>query len=342
MRTCVRVARRQHPARRPGRVLRVGRAARRPAPARAAGDRRRRRGARGQLRGEGAAASARAMGGRQARRLCPDAIVVPPRMSAYTAASRAVFEIFRHTTPLVEGLSIDEAFLDVGGLRRLVGPPAEIADAAAPGGARAGRPADHGGGGPHQVPGQGGQRGGQAGRPAGGRRRTASWRSCTRCRSSGCGASARSPPPSCASAGSAPSARWPRSARPRWCRMLGAGAGRHLHALAHNRDPRPVQVGPAARFDRLAARAGPQRRTPRRSSTPSWSAWSTGSAGRMRAAGRVGRTVVLRLRFDDFTRATRSHTLRQGDGRHDAAARRRARRCCAAALPDDRSPWRSP
>ncbi|MBQ1012213.1 DNA polymerase IV, partial [Micromonospora sp. M51] len=69
-----------------------------------------------------------AMGGQQARRLCPDAIVVPPRMSAYTAASRAVFEIFRQTTPLVEGLSIDEAFLDVGGLGRLVGPPAEIAE----------------------------------------------------------------------------------------------------------------------------------------------------------------------------------------------------------------------
>src|SRR5881398_3312364 len=53
-----------------------------------------------------------AMGGAQARRLCPDAIVVEPRMSAYGEASRAVFEVFRDTTPLVEGLSIDEAFLD--------------------------------------------------------------------------------------------------------------------------------------------------------------------------------------------------------------------------------------
>src|SRR5213082_886842 len=59
-----------------------------------------------------------AMGGGQARRLCPHAIVVPPRMSAYTAASRAVFEVFRQTTPVVEGLSIDEAFLEVGGLHR--------------------------------------------------------------------------------------------------------------------------------------------------------------------------------------------------------------------------------
>src|SRR6266545_3729831 len=69
-----------------------------------------------------------AMGGWQARRLCPQAIVVPPRFSAYSAASKAVFEVFRHTTPLVEGLSIDEAFLEVGGLRRISGTPAEIAE----------------------------------------------------------------------------------------------------------------------------------------------------------------------------------------------------------------------
>jgi DNA polymerase-4 len=68
-----------------------------------------------------------AMGGRQARDLCPDAIVVPPRMEAYSAASKAVFEIFRDTTPLVEGISIDEAFLEVGGLRRIAGTPEEIA-----------------------------------------------------------------------------------------------------------------------------------------------------------------------------------------------------------------------
>ncbi len=68
-----------------------------------------------------------AMGGRQARELCPDAVVVPPRMEAYSAASKAVFAIFRDTTPLVEGISIDEAFLEVGGLRRLAGTPEEVA-----------------------------------------------------------------------------------------------------------------------------------------------------------------------------------------------------------------------
>src|ERR671921_733072 len=68
-----------------------------------------------------------AMGGRQARRLCPDAVVVSPRFSAYVEASRAVFDIFEDTTPLVEGLSIDEAFLDVRGLRRISGTPIDIA-----------------------------------------------------------------------------------------------------------------------------------------------------------------------------------------------------------------------
>ena len=67
------------------------------------------------------------MGGALARRLCPDVVVVPPRMSAYSEASKAMFEVFEDTSPLVEGLSIDEAFLDVRGVRRLSGTPAEIA-----------------------------------------------------------------------------------------------------------------------------------------------------------------------------------------------------------------------
>ena len=68
-----------------------------------------------------------AMGAAQARQLCPRAVVVPPRMSAYSEASKAVFAVFDDTTPLVEGLSIDEAFLDVGGLLRVSGTPTEIA-----------------------------------------------------------------------------------------------------------------------------------------------------------------------------------------------------------------------
>src|SRR5262249_14078931 len=68
-----------------------------------------------------------AMGGRLARALCPNAIVVDPRMSAYSDASKAGFAVFDDTTPSVEGLSIDEAFLDVGGLRRIRGPAVDIA-----------------------------------------------------------------------------------------------------------------------------------------------------------------------------------------------------------------------
>ncbi len=108
-----------------------------------------------------------AMGGRQAQSLCPGAVVVPPRMSAYTEASKAVFDVFHDTTPLVEGISIDEAFLEVGGLRRIAGSPAEIAVRLRQRGARSGRPPDHGGGGPHQVPRQGGERRGEARRVAG-------------------------------------------------------------------------------------------------------------------------------------------------------------------------------
>ena len=68
-----------------------------------------------------------AMGGAQARRLCPKAVVVEPRMSAYSEASKAVYRVFEDTSPLVEGLSIDEAFLDVRGMRRIAGSPTQIA-----------------------------------------------------------------------------------------------------------------------------------------------------------------------------------------------------------------------
>src|SRR5215210_7752172 len=68
-----------------------------------------------------------AMGGREARRLCPDAVVVSPRFGAYAEASKAVFKVFENTSPEVEGISIDEAFLDVSGMERIAGKPVEIA-----------------------------------------------------------------------------------------------------------------------------------------------------------------------------------------------------------------------
>ncbi|HEV3226406.1 MAG TPA: DNA polymerase IV, partial [Acidimicrobiales bacterium] len=90
--------------------------------------------------------------------------------------------------------------------------------------------------------------------------------------------------------------------------LLGRGTGRHLHALAHNRDPRPVQVG------RRRRSIGAQRALGRATMAPDEIEAALASlvdrvARRLRTAERACRTVVLRLRFDDFTRVTRSHTL---------------------------------
>ena len=92
--------------------------------------------------------------------------------------------------------------------------------------------------------------------------------------------------------------------------MLGQATGRHLHALAHNRDPRHVEVGRRRRSigAQRALGRGPR---PAEDVDASVVALVDRVVGRMRAAHRVGRTVTLRLRFDDFNRATRSHTLDQ-------------------------------
>ena len=118
--------RRHDPPRRPRRVLRLGRATRRPASAGPSGHRRRRGRPRGELRGEGLWRADR-NGRNTGAAPVPRAIVVAPRMSAYSEASKAVFRVFEETAPLVEGLSIDEAFLDVRGLTHISGSPLEIA-----------------------------------------------------------------------------------------------------------------------------------------------------------------------------------------------------------------------
>jgi DNA polymerase IV len=248
-----------------------------------------------------------AMGGAQARRLCPDAVVVDPRMSAYTQASKAVFAVFEDTTPLVEGISIDEAFLDVGGLRRISGSPTEIAvrlrrtvreqvglpitvgiartkflakvasGVAKPDGLLVVHP-DRELGFLHPLPVERLWGVGRVTAAKLGRR--------------GIG-----------TVGDV--AELPESAL---VAILGPAAGRHLHALAHNRDPRPVQVG------RRRRSIGSQRALGRAPKSPATlDATLVGLVDRLgrrlRAAHRVCRTVVLRLRFDDFSRATRSHTL---------------------------------
>jgi len=271
-----------------------------------------------------------AMNGGQARARCPRAIFVPPRFSAYTEASRAVFAVFRDTTPLVEGLSIDEAFLDVSGLRRLSGAPEEIA-------ARLRREVARRVGLPITV---GVARtkflakvASQVAKPDGllvvpGDAELAFlhplpvellWGvgEVTAARLRGWGIRTVA---DVAALGESTLVS-----------LLGQGAGRHLHALAHGRDARQVQLG------RRRGSIGSQRALGRRPKTPeAIDAVLTGLVDRvtrrMRAAHRVGRTVVLRLRFDDFTRVTRSHTLGAATA-HTATVRTAARTLFTAARP---------
>jgi len=252
------------------------------------------------------------MGERQARRLCPHAIVVRPRMEAYSDASAAMFEVFRNTTPFVEGLSIDEAFLDVGGLRRISGTPVEIAEhlrhevrervgipvtvgvartkflakvasgVAKPDGLLI-VPVDEELAFLHALPverlwGVG---------PVTSRKLRE--RSITTV------------------------AEVARIGESSLVRILGRAAGRHLFALAHNRDPRRVETG------RRRRSIGTQRALGRRPRTPEQLdadliALADRLARRLRGAHRVCRTVMLRLRFGDFSRATRSSTLPEATG----------------------------
>jgi DNA polymerase-4 len=212
-----------------------------------------------------------AMGGRQARRLCPQAAVVPPRMAAYSEASKAVFELFEDTTPLVEGLSIDEAFLDVRGLERLAGSPSEIA-------ARLRRRVLDEVGFLHPLP-------------------------VERLWGVGPVTAAKLHDRGLRSVGQVAALD-----EDVLVSLLGRASGRHIHALAHNRDPRSVQTA------RRRRSIGSQRalgRRPKRSGEIDSSVIAIVDrvSRRLRTGRRLCRTVVLRLRFDDFTRATRSVTL---------------------------------
>ena len=248
-----------------------------------------------------------AMGGRQAARLCPHAIVVPPRFSAYSEASKAVYRVFDDTAPFVEGLSIDEAFLDVRGMLRLAGEPSEIAR-------RLKRNVLDRVGLPITV----------------GVARTKFLAKVASGVAKPDGLLVVPPDRELAFLHPLEVERlWgvgPITARKLRLRgistvgqvaelgeeslvsLLGLAAGRHLHALAHNRDPRPVRVG------RRRGSIGAQHALGRSPKTADavdavLVALVDRVTRRMRAARRVGRTVVLRLRFNDFSRATRSHTM---------------------------------
>jgi DNA polymerase IV len=272
-----------------------------------------------------------AMGATKARRLCPQAVVVPARFEAYSEASKAVFEIFEDTTPLVEGLSIDEAFLDARGLERISGMPAEIAQ-------RLRRRVREQVGLPITV-------------------------GIARTKFLAKVASAVAKPDGLLRV--APEAELdflhPLPVESLWgvghktaaklhergietvgevarlgeaalVEMLGKGSGRHLHALAHNRDPRRVRTGQRRRSMGSQRALGLRTFKSPAELDATLVAIVDRLARRLRAARRVCRTVVLRLRFADFSRATRSHTLNEATA-HTQTILVTARALLAAAVP---------
>jgi DNA polymerase-4 len=247
------------------------------------------------------------MGLTQARALCPRAVVVPPRMSAYTAASKAVFEIFRNTTPIVEGISIDEAFLDVAGLHKIRGSAREIA-------ARLRADVRTGVGLPITVGIAGtkflakvasavGKPDGLLEVPPGQELAFLHPLPVERLWGVGPVTSAKLREHRINTVGHVA-----RVGEAALVTMLGAHAGRHLHALAHNHDPRRVRVG--HRRGSIGAQCALGRRPrPFTEIDATLAALVDRVTRRMRAAHRAGRTVTVRLRFDDFGRATRSRSL---------------------------------
>jgi DNA polymerase IV len=271
-----------------------------------------------------------AMGGREARRLCPHAVVVEPRMAAYSEASRAVFAVFERTTPLVEGISIDEAFLDVGGLLRTAGTPPEIAVrlrrqvreevglAITVGVARTKFLA--------KVASAGAKPDGLLVVPPDGETAFLHPLPVERLWGVGPKTAAKLRARGLTTVGEV--AFVPEAAL---VAMLGPASGRHLHALAHHRDPRPVEGG--RRRKSMGAQSAMRlvRHSPE-DIDARLVALVDRVARRMRTAGRVGRTVTLRLRFADFARATRAHTLAEATA-HTPTLLRAARDLLAAAMP---------
>ena len=270
------------------------------------------------------------MGAGQARRLCPQAAVVPCRMEAYAEASKAVFRIFENTAPVVEALSIDEAFLDVRGMEHFAGTPAQIAERLrrevrelvglpiSVGVARTKFLA--------KVASAVAKPDGLLLVPPDGELEFLHPLPVERLWGVGPITAARLHDAGLRSVGQV--AELPEAVL---VDTLGRAAGRHLHALAHSRDPRRVEKR------RRRRSIGAQHALGRRSRSPEavhaiLVALVDRVTGRLRKAGRVCRTVVLRLRFSDFSRATRSHTLSEPTARTEAVLVA-ARALLAAAQP---------
>lgn len=247
------------------------------------------------------------MGLAQARALCPGAVVVPPRMSAYAEASKAVFEVFRDTTPIVEPISIDEAFLEVGGLHRIRGTPTEIAiGLRAEVRARTGLPITVGVARTKflaKVASGAGKPDGLLVVPPGGELSFLHPLSVDRLWGVGPVTSAKLRDNRLHTVGDVA-----RIGEAALITMLGVHSGRHLHALAHNRDPRRVRTGHRRGSIGSQCALG-NRPRPFTEIDATLAALVDRVTRRMRSAGRAGRTVTLRLRFADYSRATRSRSL---------------------------------
>jgi DNA polymerase-4 len=238
--------------------------------------------------------------------------------------------VFASTTPLVEGISIDEAFLDVGGLWRIAGPPVDIA-------ARLRRDVLDQVGLPitvgiartkflAKVASGVAKPDGMLLVPPDGELAFLHPLPVERLWGVGTATAATLHGLGVRTVGEVAAL-----GEPALVSILGRASGRHLHALAHNRDPRPVEIG------RRRRSIGSQQALGRRPRSPEeLDAILAGTvdrlARRLRGGHRVCRTVVLRLRFADFSRVTRSHSLAEAT-EHTGTILDTARRLLAAALP---------
>ena len=248
-----------------------------------------------------------AMSGGAARRLCPDLIEVSPRFEAYTAASRAVFDIFRDTSPLVEPMSIDEAFIDVGGLWRIAGTPTEIATRLrARVAGEVGLPITVGVARTKFLA----KVASAVGKPDGllvvepdGELDFLHPLAVQRLWGVGAITAAKLHERGIHSVADV-AAMSPEALTA----IVGRAMGHQLHALSHNRDARRVTTGRRRGSIGSQQALGRRRRSRDEIDVVLWRLVDR-ITGRMRSADRVGRTVTLRFRFDDLTRATRSHSL---------------------------------